>query len=215
MSVIEQCCLWYSCIVHPPNRSGFKEITESLIEVKMTPSTQNLPPGSPSTFEQHPDAQDVWLDNSPAHSVEDSEDFQPSPVRFTCKSRTGHLPSTGDEDDQISPNHSQHTSSPKRHRPTKHHVSFYREDSTCSHDEDGDEDADDEDDPLVDGRGGSVDDIKSRRHKFRNEEIDEVVNMFNKFQEEKLKPCAKCLGCTISRLMRIGKWALNTPERRM
>ncbi|KAF9507285.1 hypothetical protein BS47DRAFT_1366746 [Hydnum rufescens UP504] len=38
--------------------------------------------------------------------------------------------------------------------------------------------------------------------------------MFHQFEETKVKPCAQRLGCTVTRLMRIGKWSLNTSERR-
>ncbi|KAF9520235.1 hypothetical protein BS47DRAFT_1452012 [Hydnum rufescens UP504] len=85
-------------------------------------------------------------------------------------------------------------------------VSFDDSLDDCNEDDDhSDEDGKDGDDTA---------DIQCRRCKFRNDEIDEVVEMFHQFEEMKVKPCAQRLGCTITCLMRIGKWSLNTSERR-
>ncbi|KAF9509263.1 hypothetical protein BS47DRAFT_1365376 [Hydnum rufescens UP504] len=85
-------------------------------------------------------------------------------------------------------------------------VSFDDSLDDCNEDHDhSDEDSKDGDDTA---------DIQRRRRKFQNDEINEVVEMFRQFEETKVKPCAQCLGCTITCLMRIGKWLLNTSERR-
>ncbi|KAF9518059.1 hypothetical protein BS47DRAFT_1389255 [Hydnum rufescens UP504] len=83
-------------------------------------------------------------------------------------------------------------------------VSFDDSLDDCDEDDDhSDEDGEDGDDTA---------DIQCRRRKFWNDEMDEVVEMFRQFEETKVKPCAQRLGCTVTHLMRIGKWSLNTSE---
>ncbi|KAF9511882.1 hypothetical protein BS47DRAFT_1363523 [Hydnum rufescens UP504] len=85
-------------------------------------------------------------------------------------------------------------------------VSFDDSLDDCNEDDDhSDEDGKDGDDTA---------DIQHRRCKFQNDEIDEVVETFHQFEETKVKPCAQHLGCTVTCLMRIGKWSLNMSECR-
>jgi hypothetical protein len=124
-------------------------------------------------------------------SEESGPDWQPSPVRFSRKTCPRLSPSSDEEDTSLQ-DHAHHGRK----------VSF--------DDSDSDEGLSDQDD-----HEGLADDIQHRRRKLRNDEIDEVVEMFREFEETKVKPCAERLGCTVTRLMRVGKWALNTPERRL
>ena len=168
---------------------------------------------TPSTFD-HPSAQDhPSPDNHLSHDSDIAESpFKLSPIRFSHKSPTRRIASS-DYEDHVLPSRSQHTSSPKSHRRrTQRTVSFRDPDSDDS--EDGDEGSDEDNRLDGDGDEDLVNDITARRRKFRQDEIDEVKNLFHEFQEEKLKPCAKRLGCTVTRLMRIGRWKLNTPGRR-
>jgi hypothetical protein len=123
-------------------------------------------------------------------NISESDDgHQPSPVRFSRKT-VRYVPSE-DAVNLMSP--------------------------TCKDRDDSDDEdrdgGDGEDGDSVDGDDDLLNDIEAQRHKFQNSKIEEVENMFHKFQEEQLKPCAKCLGCTVSHLMQIGKWSLHTPER--
>jgi hypothetical protein len=169
------------------------------------------PPDSPFPVDEHFN-RDFPIDASD-DSESDDDQYQPSRSQFSRKTRTCS-PSAG-VIDLTSPNHSQRTSSPTCSLHGQAPESFSRKDSDDDDDEDSDQGGDGDDGDSVDGNEDPTDNIESRRHKFRNDEIDEVVNMFQEFQEEKLKPCAKRLGCTVSRLMRIGKWELKTPERRL
>jgi hypothetical protein len=138
------------------------------------------------------------VNGSIGHQDYDSEgsepDWQPSPIRF----RKFHqrLPPSSDEDDDTMPR--------KQSQPRQ--VPF--------DDSDGNDDEDSEDGEDRDDTAGLADDIQRRRRKFRNDELDDILEMFRQFEETKVKPCAERLGCTVTRLMRIGKWTLSTPERR-
>ncbi|KAF9508411.1 hypothetical protein BS47DRAFT_1365952 [Hydnum rufescens UP504] len=93
---------------------------------------------------------------------------------------------------------------PRSQKSQHQMVSFDDSLDDCNEDDDhSDEDGEDGDDTA---------DIQRRRCKFWNDEIDEVVEMFCQFEETKVKPCAQCLGCTVTCLMRIGKWSLNMSE---
>ncbi|KAF9517090.1 hypothetical protein BS47DRAFT_1436068 [Hydnum rufescens UP504] len=151
------------------------------------------PPSSPGFS-----LQDGWSPESPVnHSIPIHRPSLEPPDRPRVKDSRGHRDHDSDEsnpDWQSPPSQSQ-----KSQCQT---VSFDDSLDDCDEDDDhSDEDSEDGDD---------TGDIQCQRHKFQNDKIDEVVEMFHQFEEMKVKPCAQHLGCTVTRLMRIGKWLLNT-----
>ncbi|KAF9510179.1 hypothetical protein BS47DRAFT_1396178 [Hydnum rufescens UP504] len=145
--------------------------------------------------------QDGWSPESPVdHSVPIHQPSLEPPDHPRVKDSGGHRDHDSDESNpgwQSPPSQSQ-----KSQCQT---VSFDDSLDDCDEDDDhSDEDGEDGDDTA---------DIQRRRRKFRNDKIDEVVEMFRQFEEMKVKPCAQRLGCTITCLMRIGKWSLNMSER--
>lgn len=128
----------------------------------------------------------------PAPSEDSDSDVQPSPRRFSRKAR--RLPSSDEED---------HASTGRPWQGAR---------SVSPADDDGNHDGFEESiNSVVDGNSA---DIEFSRRKLRNEEIEEVKEMFRDFMENKLKPCSSRLGRSVSQLMKIGNWELSTPERR-